>query len=250
MNTLEVAPKTFRMALKDFYTIGQSLFDSWSPGYGDGYLKVLPHPDVTIPYTSAWQEWQKGQADYENGNYTYEDPNGLYYSSWGPESDVVELELNLSAFNELFIPGLGKLIADNTSNDSSYDDNFQFYNGGTGSSQGPLIVVDPGDTIKIKLINDLPEDSASIYFDDTNLHTHGLHVSAQGNSDNVLVTIDSGTSWDTEIKVPDDHFVGPDWYHPHLHGATNVQVSKGLAGPLLIQPSTEETDDLDNFNPV
>ena len=238
------------MALKNFYTIGQSLFDSWSPGYGDGYLKVLPHPDVTVPYTSAWLEWQKGQADYKNGNYTFEDPNGLYYSSWGPESDVVELELNLSAFNELFIPGLGTLIADNTSNGSSYDDNFQFYNGDTGSSQGPLIVVDPGDTIKVRLINDLPEDSASIYFDDTNLHTHGLHVSAQGNSDNVLLTIDSGTSWDTEIKVPDDHFVGPDWYHPHLHGATNVQVSKGLAGPLLIQPSTEETDDLDNFNPV
>ena len=117
------------------------------------------------------------------------------------QSDVVELELNLSAFNELFIPGLGKLIADNTSNDSSYDDNFQFYNGDTGSSQGPLIVVDPGDTIKVRLINDLPEDSASIYFDDTNLHTHGLHVSAQGNSDNVLLTIDSGTSWDTEAPI-------------------------------------------------
>ena len=55
---------------------------------------------------------------------------------------------------------------------------------------------------------------------------------------------------ETEIKVPDDHFVGPDWYHPHLHGATNVQVSKGLAGPLLIQPSTEETDDLEKFDPV
>ena len=238
------------MALQDFYTIGQTLFESWSPGYGDQYLKVLPHPDVTVPYTSAWQEWQKGQADYENGNYTYVDPNGLYYSSWGPDSDTVEIELKLSEFNELYIPGLGKLTANNNENDSSYDDNFLFYNGDTGSSQGPLIVVDPGDTIKVRITNELPEDPASSYYDDTNLHTHGLHVSAAGNSDNVLITIDSGTSWETEIKVPDDHFVGPDWYHPHLHGATNVQVSKGLAGPLLIQPSTEETDDLDNFNPV
>lgn len=239
------------MALQDFYTIGQENHASWSIGYdAEEFLKVLPHPDVVIPYTSAWQEWQKGQADYKNGNYTYEDPNGLYYSSWGPESDVVEIELDISSFNELTIPGLGTLIASNLDNSSSYDDNFLFYNGATGSSQGPLIVVDPGDTIKVKITNNAPVDPVSTYFDDTNLHTHGLHVSAQGNGDNVLITIDSGTSWETEIKVPDDHFVGPDWYHPHLHGATNIQVSKGMAGPLLIQPSEEETNDLDNFNPV
>ena len=239
------------MALQEFYIIGQDNHASWSNGYNaEEFLKVLPHPDIKVPYTSAWLEWQKGQADYKNGNYTYEDPNGLYYSSWGPESDVVEIELDISAFNELYIPGLGNLIAKNTNNDSSYDDNFLFYNGTAGSSQGPLIVVDPGDTIKIKLTNNAPEDPASSYFDDTNLHTHGLHVSAQGNSDNVLITIDSGTSWETEIKVPDDHFVGPDWYHPHLHGATNIQVSKGMAGALLIQPSEEETSDLDKFNPV
>jgi len=239
------------MALRDFFTIGEENHSEWSVGFNpDEFLKVLPHPDVKVPYNSAWQAWQQGQADYKNGNYTYEDPNGLYYSSWGPDSDVVELELDISAFNELDVPGLGKLIANNPNNSSSYDDNYLFYNGTTGSSQGPLIVVDPGDTIKIKLTNNAPEDPASAYFDDTNLHTHGLHVSAQGNSDNVLITIDSGDSWETEIKVPDDHFVGPDWYHPHLHGATNMQVSKGMAGSLLIQPSTEETDDLDNFNPV
>ena len=51
-------------------------------------------------------------------------------------------------------------------------------------------------------------------------------VSAQGDSDNVLISIDRGETWETEIKVPDDHFVGPDWYHPHLHGATNVQVPR------------------------
>ena len=241
----------FTMALRDFFTIGEENHSEWSVGFNpDEFLKVLPHPDVKVPYNSAWQAWQQGQADYKNGNYTYEDPNGLYYSSWGPDSDVVELELDISAFNELDVPGLGKLIANNPNNSSSYDDNYLFYNGTTGSSQGPLIVVDPGDTIKIKLTNNAPEDPASAYFDDTNLHTHGLHVSAQGNSDNVLITIDSGDSWETEIKVPDDHFVGPDWYHPHLHGATNMQVSKGMAGSLLIQPSTEETDDLDNFNPV
>ena len=239
--------------LLNSFTIGSKLYEEWSAGVSDPsqFLKVLPHPDTKIPYESAWQAWQKGQADYENGNYTYADPNGLYYSSWGPESDVVDLELKLSSFNELFIPGFGTLVANNTSDESVYNDDFQFYNGATGASQGPLIVVDPGDTIKVKIVNDLPEAPEELpYYDDTNLHFHGLHVSAQGDSDNVLITIDRGQSWETEVKIPDDHFVGPDWYHPHLHGATNVQVSKGLAGPLLIQPSTEETDDLDKFNPV
>ena len=242
-------------SLLNAYTIGQKAHSDFSENLtaeaSQAFLKVVPHPDQTIPYNSAWQEWQKGQADYKNGNYTYTDPNGLYYSSWGPESDIVELELKLSEFNRLDIPGFGTIIADDTTNDTVYDDNFLLYNGETGLSYGPLIVVDPGDTIKIKLVNDLPEATSElIYNDKTNLHTHGLHVSAQGDGDNVLLTVERGETWETEIKVPDDHFVGPDWYHPHLHGATNVQVSKGLAGPLLIQPSTEEADDLDKFDPA
>ena len=238
-------------ALRNAYIIGKSNHAAWSKGFdSNAFLKVLPHPDKKVAYQSAWQEWQKGQAGYKDGQYTYTDPNGLYYSSWGPNRDVVELELKLSSFNELNIPGLGLLTANNTGDDSSYNDDFQFYNGETGLSHGPLIVVDPGDTIKIKLINDLPEDKTYSFYNDTNLHTHGLHVSAQGDSDNVLITIDRGETWHTEIQVPDDHFVGPDWYHPHLHGATNIQVSKGLAGPLLIQPSTEEADDLYKFDPV
>jgi len=237
--------------LRDTYTIGTRLHTSWSKGFDpDAFLKVLPHPDVKVPYESAWQEWQKGQSGYKKGKYTYEHPKGLYYSSWGPEKDEVDIELTLSSFNEINIPGLGKLTASDAEDKSVYNNDFQLYNGETGLTHGPLIVVDPGDTIKVKLINDLPEDKTYSYYDDTNLHTHGLHVSAQGDGDNVLISIDRGETWETEIKVPDDHFVGPDWYHPHLHGATNVQVSKGLAGPLLIQPSTEESNDLRKFDPV
>ncbi|QNJ02251.1 multicopper oxidase domain-containing protein [Synechococcus sp. PROS-U-1] len=237
--------------LRDTYTIGTRLHSSWSEAFDpDAFLKVLPHPDVKVPYDSAWQEWQKGQSGYKKGKYTYEHPKGLYYSSWGPEIDEVDIELTLSSFNEINIPGLGKLTASDAEDTSVYNNDFQLYNGETGLTHGPLIVVDPGDTIKVKLINDLPEDKTYSYYDDTNLHTHGLHVSAQGDSDNVLISIDRGETWETEIKVPDDHFVGPDWYHPHLHGATNVQVSKGLAGPLLIQPSTEESNDLRKFDPV
>src|SRR5688572_27211419 len=45
-----------------------------------------------------------------------------------------------------------------------------------GSFPAPTLVVDPGDRIAVTLVNRLA--------DATNLHTHGFHVSPEGNSDN------------------------------------------------------------------
>jgi len=122
---------------------------------------------------------------------------------------------------------LGTLKANSDLTDSVYDNNFNLYN---GRSSGPLLVADPGDTLKIKVVNKLKESVEYPYYSQTNLHTHGLHVSPLGNGDNVMIAIDSGETWETEIKIPADHYIGPDWYHPHLHGGTNVQIAKGLAG--------------------
>lgn len=104
-----------------------------------------------------------------------------------------------------------------------------------------MLIVDPGDTLEITLVNNLDQVS--------NLHTHGLHVSPVGNSDNVLIGIQPGDSWTLDITVPEDHFIGPDWYHPHLHGETNEQVASGLGGFLLINPPYD-LPDLDKFDPV
>ena len=235
------------MALQDFSVIGDYYLNLWGSGFDKTeYLKVLPHPDEKVEYKSAWLDWQEGQKDYKSGLYTEVGPNGNYYSSWGPD-DTLEVTLTLSEANEILIDGLGKIVAGSTDNHSVYDDGFQLYN---DSTQGPLLVADPGDTLKIKLINDLEVNETYKYNGSTNLHTHGLHVSPLGTGDNVLISIDPGETWETEIKIPDDHFVGPDWYHPHLHGATNVQISKGLVGMLILQPSVEETSQLDFFSPV
>ena len=235
------------MALRDFSVVGDYYLNLWGRGYDkNDYLKVLPHPDTRVEYKSSWLEWQEGQKDYKDGVYTEVGPDGSYYSSWGPD-DTLEVTLTLSEANEIFIDGLGKVVAGSTENHSVYDDGFQLYN---KSIQGPLLVADPGDTLKIKIVNDLEVNETYKYFGSTNLHTHGLHVSPLGKGDNVLISIDPGETWETEIKIPDDHFVGPDWYHPHLHGATNVQIAKGLVGMLLLQPSVEETSQLDFFSPV
>ena len=103
-----------------------------------------------------------------------------------------------------------------------------------GSYPGPTLVARPGDIIRIKLINDL--DAV------TNLHTHGLHVSPSGNSDNVFLTIQPGAEFDFEIRIPDDHPAGTYWYHPHVHGLTYSQVSGGMAGALIIEGGLDELD--------
>ena len=72
-------------------------------------------------------------------------------------------------------------------------------------------------------------------FNTTNLHTHGLHVSPVGNSDNVLLAIVPGTQLPYEIKVPASHPPGSFWYHAHTHGSTSIQVGSGMAGALILE---------------
>lgn len=122
-----------------------------------------------------------------------------------------------------------------------------------GELVGPTLRLHPGDTLAIKLINALPPEStpepADINiphgFNVTNFHSHGLHVSPAGNSDNVLIAIQPGTNFDVEIKVPEDHPTGIFWYHAHLHGSTALQVSSGMAGALIIEDQ-ESPNSLDS----
>ena len=70
---------------------------------------------------------------------------------------------------------------------------------------------------------------------ETNLHTHGFHVSPRRPSDNIFVVIDPGKVFRYRYQIPRDHPPGFYWYHPHLHGQTNVQVSGGMAGAIIVK---------------
>lgn len=130
-----------------------------------------------------------------------------------------------------------------------------------GCKQGPLIAVSPGDTLRLNLVNDLPADDPSCRttpppglglppgvgcFNTINLHTHGLHVSPAGNSDNVLLNIAPQTNFQYEFNIPEDHPAGTFWYHAHRHGSTAIQVTSGAAGILVVRgnrpyaPPTQE----------
>ncbi|MDG9669522.1 multicopper oxidase family protein [Hahella sp. CR1] len=125
----------------------------------------------------------------------------------------------------------------------------------------PTIEVTPGDTVRVTLNNKLPADSSCIKHDDdvnkphcfngTNLHTHGLWISPTGNSDNVLLKINPGVSFQYEYNIPPDHPAGTFWYHTHLHGSTALQVSSGMAGALIMRgdrpPSETSNGDIDTL---
>jgi FtsP/CotA-like multicopper oxidase with cupredoxin domain len=108
--------------------------------------------------------------------------------------------------------------------------------GFNGGSPGPTLRVHPGDELAVRLNNHLEEP--------TNLHTHGLRVSPQRNSDNPFLHIEPGTSFDYLIRIPADHPTGTFWYHPHAHGVVADQIFAGLFGALLVDPPPGQEPDL------
>ena len=111
-----------------------------------------------------------------------------------------------------------------------------------GTIPGPTLVVKPGDTLAMDLVNDLPpnpEGQRMGFFPHDpytiNLHTHGLSVSPSGISDNIFRQMEPGTTHQIEVNIPRDHPSGTYWYHPHKHGSVTFQFLGGMAGFLIIK---------------
>src|SRR5215218_6916016 len=111
-----------------------------------------------------------------------------------------------------------------------------------GTIPGPTLVVHPGDTLAMDLVNDLPPNPegqrAGFFPHDpytTNLHTHGLSVSPLGISDNIFRQMAPGTTSPIKVEIPPDYPSGTYWYHSHKHGSVTFQFFSGMAGFLLIK---------------
>lgn len=118
----------------------------------------------------------------------------------------------------------------------------------------PTLQVDPGETLIVHLENEMTGLTITDYVDPAftpagepvalypamltsspyNNHTHGLHVSPSGNSDNVLLNIPAGMTNTYTYEIPTDHPEGLYWYHTHRHMLTTPQTYRGLAGMLVI----------------
>jgi suppressor of ftsI len=99
------------------------------------------------------------------------------------------------------------------------------YNGGF---VGPTIHARPGDTIKVTFENTLGGGRP------TNIHYHGMHVSPNGNADNIFAEIDDGERYESVVKLEDKQPRGTFWYHAHFHGISDGQVMGGLSGLLIV----------------
>ncbi|MGK7872629.1 MAG: multicopper oxidase family protein [Xenococcaceae cyanobacterium] len=105
-----------------------------------------------------------------------------------------------------------------------------------GQVPGPKIEARPGDTVRIRFTNNLPQP--------TNIHYHGLHVPPTGNADNIFLNIPSRETFTYEFTIPKNHPGGTFYYHPHRHGLVAEQVFGGLGGPFIIRGQLDEIPEI------
>src|SRR5271170_3712639 len=141
-------------------------------------------------------------------------------------------------------------------------------------SQAPTLRLEPGDTLILRLKNELTAESqpqpqalgesatranpsaardsmampmtmsissacasARMTATSTNLHFHGLTVPAVCHQDDVLKTMiqPGDPPFEYRFQIPWDEPPGLYWYHPHIHGYTNAQVLGGASGAMIIE---------------
>ena len=128
------------------------------------------------------------------------------------------------------------------------------------SIPAPTLRVNAGDRLRIKVINQLPGNPPSSeptkhlrYPNSTNLHTHGLHVTPGIVSpgvygdyvmDDPQLGIQPGQTRQHEYRIRLDHPPGVNWYHPHLHGSSAIQVGSGMAGALIIRGEIDQVPEI------
>jgi len=133
--------------------------------------------------------------------------------------------------------------------------------GGQAVVTGPTLIVNTGDILRIRLNNALPPNPAVNpknpsylgYPNNTNMHTHGLHVypgiiSSGLYGDYVVDGLGQGVapgeSRQYQYQIPSNHPDGPFWYHPHLHGATAMQVASFMSGALMVRGAIDSKPEM------
>ncbi len=138
----------------------------------------------------------------------------------------------LSAQNQLAIPST---LTGTTFNLSIQTGTVSFFNGTTtptyginGAILGPTLVVNKNDNVVLNLTNNLPVN--------TTIHWHGLHVPAMMDGGPHQIITPTNT-WSPSFKILNN--AGTYWYHPHGLGKTDLHVSKGIAGFIIVHEPFE-----------
>jgi len=119
-------------------------------------------------------------------------------------------------------------------------------------AESPTLHVNPGDTLIIKLKNELsapskasmsmtvPPDTLEcgareMNSTSVNIHYHGTNVAPKCGADEVIHTlINSGQEFTYTIKFPANEPPGLYWYHPHIHGISQLALQGGATGAIVV----------------
>lgn len=136
--------------------------------------------------------------------------------------------------NPLFIPdtlsgtsfslnvqtGVKQFIGNNNSPTFGYNGNFL----------GPTLLINKNDSITLNVTNSL---SVS-----TTVHWHGFHVAPMNDGGPHQIILPN-TTWSPSFKMRNE--AATMWYHPHGEGKTEIQITKGLAGMIIIRDAVESS---------
>ncbi|HSU17661.1 multicopper oxidase family protein [Longimicrobium sp.] len=137
------------------------------------------------------------------------------------------------------------------------------------SYPGPTFIVNPGDRVRINLIDSLGasdndhcmsypaanagRDTMQDCFHGptyTNMHFHGFHVTPADSGDNVLLEIAPGQNFQYSFRIPQNQSPGTHWYHPHKHGSVALQVSNAMSGAFIVRQPAYGLDSLTAANHI
>ncbi len=119
-------------------------------------------------------------------------------------------------------------------------------------SESPTLHIKPGDTLVINVTNHVPAPvdanamkmttsaenvcgNATMDSSSVNIHYHGTNTPPTCHSDEVIHTlINSGETFTYTVPFPADEPPGAYWYHPHVHGQSEMAVQGGASGAIIV----------------
>jgi blue copper oxidase len=149
---------------------------------------------------------------------------------------VVAILTTISSFsqNPLFIPdtlsGTNFSLTVQTGTKQFFGINNTPTYGYNGNFLGPTLLIKKGDSITLNVTNNLTQK--------TTVHWHGFHV-APKNDGGPHQVINPGAKWRPSFKMLNE--AATFWYHPHGEGKTEIQITKGLAGMIIVRDNIEAT---------
>ena len=139
-----------------------------------------------------------------------------------------DLELNQTTKKFPSLPGSTTTLGTNATTTLGYNGALMW---------GPTLIMNKGDYVQLNVKNNLDLSASPLLrTTTTTVHWHGLHIPAIMDGGPRQV-IPGGTTWSPSWTVINN--AATYWYHPHLHVATQEQLTLGAGGFLIVRDPQE-----------